>query len=271
MEDMSYASAPISLSVSRFTDDRASTDSGVSSRGGSSSSSSSSVGSGSSDERSGSRSSAFSGLDESGGVPILPHPHPHHQALSLNRKSPSVLGIGGGSAGVVGGAGLLAADSRYYAHPSSHSSVVSADGARVWRDSSAFLIAAESNIRHHVDSLQHRQPLLMSHPTASTGSPSSSSSAAAVVSPSSIVTAPTTPSAHYPQPPSVTSMITPHLHHQLPPHSIYPQIPEMLWKQQRYTVSGLPITPAHLHPVTEDLFERERYHHDRERQDRLFR
>lgn len=271
MEDISGSSASVSLSSSRFTDGRASSDSGISSRGCSSSSSSGC--SGSSDERSGSHSSALSGLDENSGC-LLQHQQQQHQALPLNRKSPTVVGVGGsGSSGgggvsnsgvVVGG--LLSAD-RFYSYPP-HTSAASLDGVRGWRDPNLFLVT-EPSIRH-VESVQH-QSLLMSHPTVATGSPSSSSSSAAV-SPSSMVAAPTTPSAHYPHSPSVTSMITSHpLHHQLTPHNMFPPIPEILWKQ-RYPVPGLPMTPSHLHPVTEELLDRERaYVHDRERQDRMLR
>lgn len=240
MEDISGSSAPVSLSTSRFTDDRASSDSGISSRGGSSSSSSG--GSGSSDERSGSRSSALSSLDEG---PSSQQQQQQQALLSLSRKSPNVVGLGGGA----------------FYHPSA------LDGVRVWRDPNLLLVA-ERSIRH-VDSVQH-QSLLMSHPAVAAGSPSSSSSAS-VVSPSSVVAASSTPAAHYP--PTVVPMITPHpLHHQLPPPNIYTsQIPEMLWKQQRFP--GIPMTPAHLHPAAEELLvDRERaYAHDRERQDRLHR
>lgn len=221
MEDISGSSAPASLSTCRLQDDRASSDSGVSSRGGSSSGSS-----GSSDERSGSRSSALSvGLDEGS---------PYH-----SRKSPNA-----------------GATSAFY-----HPSAASLNSINVWRDPNLLLVA-ERSIRH-VDSVQH-QSLLMSHPAVAAGSPSSSSSAS-IVSPSSVA-APSTPVSHYP--PTGLPMITPHpLHHQLPPPSIYTtQIPEMLWKQQRFP--GLPMTPAHLHPAAAEELA---YAHDRERQDRLQR
>ncbi|XP_065222139.1 lysine-specific demethylase 3B-like isoform X6 [Planococcus citri] len=263
MEDISGSSVPLSLTASRYTDDRASSDSGISSRGGSSSSSS--AGSGSSDERSGSRSSALSSLGDEGGGggggggggSLHQHHqqqqqhHHHSQSPQLIRKSP-------------------APHPYYQHHPQHHHpSAATLDGVRVWRDPNLLLVADRS-VRH-IDSVQH-QSLLMSHPAVVAGSPSSS--AASVVSPASGVAAPSTP-AHYP--PTVVPMITPHpLHHQLPPHNIYTSpIPEMLWKQQRFP--GMPMAAAgHPHLVSlsaeELLAERERaYAHDRERQDRLHR
>lgn len=280
MKDYASYNAPLSLSVSRFTSgssDKAGSDSGISSRGSSS---------GSSDERSGSRSSALSGLDENlpsshhqpppqqQQPPYLHHHHlqQHHQGpppSSRDKSPPTAIGVSGAHSVI---AAAAAADRYYLHHPASlpghhppPGAVLPLDAVRLWRDHPLSLSLIGDPAIRHVDSVQH-QPLLMSHPAVGVGSSPSSSASVAAVSPPSVATAPSTPSAHYPPPSAVPSMITPSpLPHQLPPH-LYAQMPEMLWKQPRFPAG---LTASQLHSMQDEIMERERaYALDRDRQER---